>query len=259
MLPPTACILCALLLSADPAPPPTQAETLWQRAQEIMLNGDSDKAIPLFQESLKLDPDLARNHLSLAAAYADKGEDNLSLLHLGRFVQMQPTHLAARLHYADMLVRLGHPAAARVQYERFLADAQLRDGLAEEHLVHCHTCLVQLYEADGDYYHEHLNRGLGLYVLACQRATLPDPDGECSVEGLLFRAAGELTAARRSRHDEARACWYLYQIWSRLGQKQPATKWLRAAEAAAPLGGLTPAETRSLHLAWTLFQQEGRK
>ena len=140
-----------------------------------------------------------------------------------------------------------------------LADAQERDNLAEEHLIHCHTCLVELYEAAGDEYHEHLNRGLGLYQLACERATLPNPNGNCSVESLLMRSAGELLAARQRRHDEARACWYLSQIWSRLGQRQPATRWLRAAWAAAPFSELTPAETRRLHLAWERFEQEGRK
>jgi tetratricopeptide (TPR) repeat protein len=255
-------ICCALLFpitGTDPVPPPTPAMTLWHRGQELMRNGDNDKAIPCFLDSLKLDPNLARNHLSLAAAYADQGHDNLAMIHLGHYVAKQPDHLSARLQYADMLYQLQQPKAARVQYERFLADAQEHDELDEEHLVHCHTCLVEIYEASGDAYHEHLNRGLGLYQLACQRAALPDPNGELSVESLLLRAAGELMAARQSRRDEARACWYLHQIWSRLGQKHPATHWLRAAEAAAPLGELTPAETRGLYLAWMRFQQESRK
>jgi len=250
---------CALLFPAATDPVPAPAVVVWQRGQDLLRGGDSDKAILCFQQSLKLDPALARNHLSLAAAYADQGQDNLALLHLGRYVQLQPSHLAARVHYADMLLRLEQAAAARVQYERFLADAQDHAELAEEHLVRCHSCLVEIYEATADEYHEHLNRGLGLYQLACQRATLPDPNGELSVESLLFRAAAELLEARRTRHDEARACWYLHQIWSRLGQKQPATHWLRAAEAAAPFGELTPAETRGLHLAWERFQEEGRK
>ncbi len=120
-------ICCALLFpiaGADPVAPPAPAMALWQRGQELLRNGDSDKAIPCFQESLKLDPDLARNHLSLAAAYADQGQDNLAVVHLGHYVAKQPDHLAARLHYADMLLRAKPAGGARVQYERFLADAQ---------------------------------------------------------------------------------------------------------------------------------------
>jgi tetratricopeptide (TPR) repeat protein len=254
-------IFCALLLpgGTDPAPPPAPAMVLWQRGQELLRNGDSDKAIPCFQESLKLDPDLACNHLSLAAAFADQGKENLAVLHLGSYVAKQPDHLAARLHYADMLLRLEKPQAARVQYERFLADAQNHDELAAEPLIHGYKSLVAIYEAMGDGYHEHLYRGIGLYQLACQRAALPDPNGELSVEGLLFRAAGELMAARLHRRGEARACWYLHLIWSRLAQKQPATRWLRAADAAVPLDELTPVETRGLYLAWQRFQQESRK
>jgi len=261
MLPFPAWMLCALLAccGSEPASPPTKALTLWQQGQDLLRNGDSDKAIPCFQESLKADPDLAQNHLSLAAAYSDLGQDKLAVLHLGRYVAKRPDHLAARLHYADMLWQAEQFHAARAQYERFLADAQDHDEVAEDALIHGYTSLVSIYEALGDDYHEHLNRGLGLYQLACQRAALPDPDGELSVQGLLFRAAAELMAARQSRRDEARACWYLHLTWSRLGQQQPAARWLRAAEAAAPLGELTPAEMRDLHLAWQHFQQARHK
>jgi tetratricopeptide (TPR) repeat protein len=254
-------ILCALVVSvaaeAPTAAPP--AKVLWQSGQEHLQNGDSDKAIFYFKESLKLDPDLACNYLSLAAAYADQGKDILAALNLGFYVEKRPDHLAARLYYADMLVKQQRPQEARVQFERFIADGQDRAELADEHLVHCHTCLVAIYEAEADEYHEHLNRGLGLFQLACERETLPDPNGECSVESLLFRAAGELMAARRGRRDEARASWYLHRIWSRLGQKQQALRWLRVAVAAAPFDTLTPAERRGLHLAWVCYQQEGRK
>jgi tetratricopeptide (TPR) repeat protein len=251
--------LAVFAVAADPLPPSTPALALWQRGQEVMRDGDTEKAISFFQESLKLDPDLARTHLSLAAAYADRGQENLALVHLDRYVHMQPQHLVARLHYADMLLRAQQPAAARIQYERFIAEVQEHETLAEEHVVHCHSQLMEICAATGDEYAEHLNRGIGLYHLACQRAALPDPNGELSVEGLLFRAAAELMTARQHRPDEARPCWYLHEVWARLGQKQPAARWLRNAEGAALLSELTPAEKRGLHLAWNQFQQEGRK
>lgn len=254
-------MLCALVVpvAADAPPPPSPALVLWQCGQERLGNGDSDKAIFYFQESLKVDPDLACNYLSLAAAYADLGKEKLATQNLGLYVEKRPDHLTARLYYADMLVKQERPQEARVQFERFIADGQDRAQLADEHLIHCHTCLVAIYEAEADEYHEHLNRGLGLFHLACERQALPNPDGECSVESLLLRAAGELMAARRTRRDEARASWYLHRIWSRLGQTQPATRWLRVAAAAAPFDALTPAERRGLHLAWVCYQQEGRK
>ena len=62
----------------------------------------------------------------------------------------------------------------RVQLERFIADVQDRDDANADHLLDCHTKLVQLAAAGDDEYGEHLNRGIGLYLLAGQRALLPD-------------------------------------------------------------------------------------
>ena len=78
---------------------------------------------------------------------------------------------------------------------------------------------------------------------------MPEPEGELPVEGLLCKAAGELTLARLERPDEARPCWYLYEVWSHLAQRQSALRWLREADAAAPFSYLTPNEQRRLSLA----------
>jgi hypothetical protein len=75
-----------------------------------------------------------------------------------------------------------------------------------------------------------------------------DPEMFCS-EGLLCKAAAELTLATRIRADEARPHLYLHAVWSRLLQSQPAGKSLHAAEDAAPFSYLTPAEHRRLQLA----------
>jgi len=131
-----------------------------------------------------------------------------------------------------------------------VADIQDESELATKHLVHCYSRLMEIAEAEDDEYAEHLNRGIGLYVLACERAHLPNPnEGELSVEAVLCKAAGELTMARMVRRDEARPCWYLYAVWSRLDQRQPALRHLREADALAPFTFLTPAERRDLELA----------
>jgi hypothetical protein len=208
-----------------------------------------DQAIGQFQLSLRLDPSLVQNHLSLAAAYLARGQDAQAAPHLARYVAARPDHHLVRAHFAELLLRLDHLDEARTHFERFSADVQDHPDLAGEHLVHCHSRLMEIAQAEGNDYAEHLHRGIGLYLLACQRAGLPEADLELTVEGLLFKAAAELTLARHERSDEARPCWYLYQVWSRLAQRQPATRWLRAAEAAAPFSALTPAERRQLQLA----------
>ncbi len=253
------CLLGLLLLSAaEPAEVPTPALVLWQEGQKAMSEGRTDEAINCYRRSLEADPKLARNHLSLAAAFLARGEDERAAPFLERYVKAQPDHLVVRAHYAELLLRLKRPDEARAEFERFIADAQDDEALARQHLVHCHSRLMEIAEGADDDYGEHLHRGIGLYLLACQSADL-EADGRLSVEGTLFKAIAELTLARLARPEEARPCWYLYAAWSRLAQQQPAARWLRTAEAAAPLSDLTPSERRRLQLACRLCHDEGRR
>jgi tetratricopeptide (TPR) repeat protein len=246
-------------LVAGETPPADTAETAWQEGQKALLAGKTDQAIACYQRSLALDPGLNRNHLSLAAAYLARGEEAEALPHLAHYLHAQPDHFVVRAHYAELLLRLEKPAEARREFERFVADAQDNEALARQHLIHCHSRLMEIAETQEDEYGEHLHRGIGLYLLACQRATLADADCTLSSEALLCRAAGELTMARLRKPDEARPCWYLYEVWSHLAQRQPALRWLRAAQAAAPFSHLTPAEQRGLYLAGLQRDDLGRK
>lgn len=246
-------LLVCLFLTLSPATGPeaekTPAQLLWEMGQESMLSGETDQAIDLFTQSLKLDPTLARNYLSLAACYLDKGADQTIASHLKRYLELQPDHHTIRAHYAEVLARLKQYAAAREQLERFVVDIQDEDELAGKHLASSHGKLMQIAREEEDDYAEHLNRGIGLFWLACQTASQPEEEKGQDVESLLCRAAAELSTARLSRPDEARPCWYLYEVWTRLAQSQPAQRSLRAAEAAAPFTYLTPAEQRGLSLA----------
>jgi tetratricopeptide (TPR) repeat protein len=243
------CLGCQSLAPLEaPGSRPAAAE-LWEKGQSAMRRGNPEEAISCYQKSLALDPTLARNYLSLAAAYLEIGDEEAACPHLGRYVMAQPEHLVVRGHYAELLLRLKRLSEARAQFERFVADAQEQEGPAARQLVHCHSRLMEIAEAQLDPYGEHLNRGIGLFLLARERAALPDPDGTLPTEGLLCKAAGELTLARLQRPHEARPNWYLYEVWSRLPMRQPAISCLRAAEAAAPFSYLTPAEYRSLLLA----------
>jgi tetratricopeptide (TPR) repeat protein len=227
-----------------------QARQFWVLGQEAMRQGKGDAAIRYFEQSLAAGEGQKRVHLSLAAAYVQQGDEAKAVGHLAEYVVAFPEHHVVRLHYAELLLRRHRTRESRDQFERFVADAQDDATLADKYLVHCHSRLMEIAEADGDAYAEHLHRGIGLYLLACERAGLPDPeDGELSVESVLCKAAGELTMAHLARHDEARPCWYLYQVWSHLDQRQPALRHLREAEAVAPFSYLTPAEKRDLTLA----------
>jgi tetratricopeptide (TPR) repeat protein len=254
---------CALWLLSAPllAAPPvesTPAVRLWEQGQDAMRDGRNDDAVRFYQQSLQLDPQLARNFLSLAAAHIADGHDDEAIHWLGRYVEAQPDHHVVRLHYAELLVRNGKVADGRAQLERFIADVQDREDLAAAHLLDCHTKLVEIAEAGEDEYGEHLHRGIGLFLLGCQRAQLTGADDGFSAESLWLKAAAELGQARLRRPAEARPCWYLHEVWSHLAQQHPATRWLRAAESAAPFSYLTPAEQRGLRLACRQREDEGR-
>jgi tetratricopeptide (TPR) repeat protein len=243
------CLALALPPAAEPETEKSPALLLWEQGQEAMLAGRTEEAIALYQKSLKLDSTLAQNYLSLAAGYLEKGDDETAAEHLDRYLELQPEHLVARAHYAELLIRLKRFPDARVQLERFISDIQDEEELAEKHLISCHSKLMTIAMAEEDSYAEHLNRGIGLFWLACQRASLPEDASDLDVESVLCQAAAELTLARRNRPDEARPNWYLYEVWARLAQSQPAQRSLHAAQSAAPFTYLTPTEQRGLSLA----------
>lgn len=250
-------LLCVLFLGCqsllpipgEPVREDRTARQLWEKGQAAMRTGQPEDAIRYYQQSLAANPSLTRNHLSLAAAYLEKGDEAGACPHLAACVRVEPENLVMRVRYAELLLRLRRLADARREFEQFVADAQDQQGEAAEHLLHCQSRLMDIAEAQGDDYGEHLYRGIGLYLLARKRGELPDPEGELPVEGLLCKAAGELTLARLERPQEARPCWYLYEVWSQLAQRQPALRWLREADAAAPFSYLTPAEQGRLSMA----------
>src|SRR5207302_434000 len=144
-----------------------------------------------------------------------RADDERAVGHLARYVTARPDHLIARAHLAEVLLRLERSEEARDQFERFIADVQDHPRLAADHLVHCHSRLMEIAQREGDDYAEHLHRGIGLYRLARKRMRLAGGGGLNS-EGLLFQAAAELVLARRERPEEARPCWYLYRVWTQL-------------------------------------------
>jgi tetratricopeptide (TPR) repeat protein len=243
------CLGCQTITLIDPPNPPGEAGQLWEKGQAALKEGKTDEAIRCYEQSLAADPRLVRNHLSLAAAYLEKGDDAAACPHLAKYAAAYPEHLAVRAHLAELLLRLKRPAEARAEFERFVTEAQDLGEPAPGQMVHCEGRLMELAQADADEYAEHLHRGIGLYLLARERAALPDPDGVLPTEGLLCKAAGELTLAHRDRPGEARPTWYLHEVWSLLARRHQAAGCLRAAEEAAPFTYLTPAEHRGLQLA----------
>jgi tetratricopeptide (TPR) repeat protein len=241
------CCLGCHLAEVDTPPPADNAAHLWQQGQQAMQAGQPAAAIGLYEKSLAEDQKQSQNHLSLAAAYVEAGDDEKACEHLGKFLRTNPDHRTARVYHAELLRKLNRPAEALAAFEQAIAHGQ--DAADPAQLVHCHGRLVELAEAVEEDYLQHLHRGIGMYLLAKERATLADPAGDLPAEALLCKAAAELSRARALRPQEARPALYLYASWHQLAQHGLAKRWLAEAQRAAPFSYLTPAEQRRLQLA----------
>jgi tetratricopeptide (TPR) repeat protein len=189
------------------------------------------------------------SHLRLAATALEEGRDELACQHLSLFLKDNPGHRNARYYHAELLLKLKRLTAARTEFELAIADAQEDLALDWQHLVHCHGRLVEIGTTLEDDFAEHLHRGIGLLLLAEQRAGLAEPEGDFPTEAMLCRALAELQAARTHQPQEARVHWYLHRVWRQLGQDQAAGKALRQTQAQAMFSQLTPAEQRGVELA----------
>src|SRR5262245_6200634 len=155
------------------------AAALWNRGQEAMRLGQVDQAIVLYEQSLDADPGYTHNHLSLAAARLEKGDEEGACAALARYVEAHPDHLVIRGHLGDLLLRLKRIPEARAQFERFEVDAQALGASSIGQRIQCHSRLTRIAETEEDDYREHLHRGIGLYLLAQERAELTDE--ECAL------------------------------------------------------------------------------
>jgi tetratricopeptide (TPR) repeat protein len=226
-----------------------QARSLWEQGQAAMKRGDRPQAIDYYERCLKQDPSFARAHLSIAAAYLEQNDERQALPHLASYVRAVPDHVIMRVHYAEILFRLQLFQEARAQFEEFLALGQSRNDVTPTLLIEVHSKLMEIGELTEDEYTERLHRGIGLYLLAGERARLGEPDGTLSVEGLLCRAVAELKDAADQRPQEARPLWYLYLTWTRLGERPQALRTLHLTEHNAGFSHMTPFEEQEMEFA----------
>lgn len=239
-----------LISLADSLGDNSPADLLWKEGQTALEAGNAPKAIHSFRRSLALDPDSAKTHLSMAAACLAQGSDTIAAIHLKICLELEPGNVIVRQNYADLLLRMNQIEDARHQFLLFVRDTQQFGEQANRHLIHAHSRLMAIAEQMGDPYEEHLNRGIGLYLLAREKTKKGEQiePNDQNLESLLFRAAGELTTARLMKSDKVRPCWYLYLVWDKLACSQPAQRWYRITAQDASLEHLTPREFQELHL-----------
>jgi hypothetical protein len=215
-------------------------------------NADPEAERPLgyYDQDVARDSGVTSSPLSLAAEAIRQGDEAAACRHLACYLTDHPGHFEVRVHYADLLLHQDRREEARAEFVRCIAQAQERGQRTLRERIHCHGRLLDMAETEDDEYGMHLHRGLGLYLLAIERAELGDgEDGPLPVQAILCRAAGELTTARTLKPGASQPSWYLYKVWSALGQPAAAERWLRRTREIAAFDPLTPAEQRELQLA----------
>ncbi|MFO0880156.1 MAG: hypothetical protein U0840_22640 [Gemmataceae bacterium] len=251
-------LLPSPLLADPPQKTATPAEKAFQQGQVALEKDRFEEAIGHFQVCLRLNPGLAEAQLSLAAAFLALGQDTEAAAPMQAYLEARPSHFLVRMPFAEVLTKLERFAEARVQLERYIADVQDHPHIADEQLIGCHTRLMELAIRLGDEFGERLHRGIGLYLLAIKREELGGESRRLAEE-LYCKAAGELTLARLEKPLEAQPCYYLRDVWRKLGQQQPAERCYREMHQRIGTSFLTPAETRMVHLADHLRACESRK
>lgn len=194
----------------------------------------------------------ARTDLQEAASCLERGDTAGALPFLTRHVEAHPEQVNIRAHLAELLVRLDRKPEARRQFELYIREAQRQGSSGVSHLIQAHTRLAEIAQSANDPYREHLNRGIGLFLLAKQIRSQGEEAGAPNPERMLFKAAAELEEAMKLAPEAARPHWYAHEVWSELGQQRPAMRELRAARQRATLSDLTPAEASALTFADSL-------
>jgi hypothetical protein len=185
--------------------------------------------------------------LAQAARCIERGDDAGAVPYLRKQIEAFPDQIMMRAYLAELLTRLKQVSGAKEQFERFIEAAQLTDGPAKKHQVHCHTRLMELAQERDDLYSEKLHRGIGLYLLAQQKEVYDEDHPELR-EQLLFKAIRELESAQEYRKREARPAWYAWRCWSLLDQPRPAERALQTCQKNAPFSDLTPWERSELRM-----------
>jgi tetratricopeptide (TPR) repeat protein len=106
-----------LAVAADP----NSAKAHLSLGSALARSGDLDGAAAEFKAAVLLEPS-ARAHSDLGVVLGELGEDELSLQHLRRAIELEPELVKAQLNLANALARLGHHEEAVAVYRRGLQD-----------------------------------------------------------------------------------------------------------------------------------------
>jgi tetratricopeptide (TPR) repeat protein len=188
--------------------------------------------------------DFDNDPLSMAAACIERGDEAEAAVHMLTHVRSHPDQVMFRMQLGEILLRLKRHGEAQQQFEEFISLAQDGSPAVQKQVLHAHTRLMEIGREREDEYVEHLNRGIGLFIVA--EGLIANEAEPAEFQRMLIRSANELREAQTLRPDQARPAWYLHRAWLALDQSRPAEKSLRKAKSASAFSFLTPRESREL-------------
>ena len=102
---------------------PGNAMLLVETGTVLLGSGDRDRARQEFDAALRLNPNVARAHTSLAVMAAEDGRHDLAIAHWKQAIALDPRELEHLLSFAEYLLRRGRSADARPYLELVLSSA----------------------------------------------------------------------------------------------------------------------------------------
>jgi hypothetical protein len=175
--------------------------------------------------------------LVLVAKCLERGDHRGAAGHLETYVRANPDQPLFRLQLAELYLRCGLAAEAKVHYERFVADARGVPALGP-HRITGHIRLMELAQKSGDRFGELYHRGVGLLLLVKSQDGAADRDAEFCEE-MLCKALRALADAKELKPADPRVREHLAEALDRVGSQRSA-----AAERAAARAGVTSGETK---------------
>ncbi|QJW97319.1 tetratricopeptide repeat protein [Frigoriglobus tundricola] len=167
--------------------------------------------------------------------------------HLNSYVCAHPDQPLFRLQLAELYLRGARPADARLQYERFIADAQSGPPAIRPYIVTAHIKLMEIAQRSGNRFGELFHRGVGLLLLVEEQDRAANRD-EKFCEEMLCKALRALTDAKELKPGDPRVRIYLADALDRTGNRRAAAAERSAARMLLPSSEMTAAERRPMLL-----------
>jgi hypothetical protein len=165
-------------------------------------------------------PEESDDPLTLAAECLQRGDQASAAGHLGAYVRLHPDQIMFRAHLAELLLKLERVDESRDHFDRFIAAAQETSGPPRDHLVHCHTRLMEIAHRRKDAFAESFHRGVGLWLLF--RQTPSDSRDEGFGEEVLCKALAALNEAKEYQPTDPRVHVYLAEVHEAMGNRRAA-------------------------------------